>query len=737
MMGRGPGGGCGTGEMPCRPSCRVAALNSQAAEHEVPTTMIKDTNCPRDIDFFSQARKALCERSPFDAPEDVPGTSVSVSSCLTTLPSGLASLLRNSESRKRRKKSYPSADKKSSRATERSKGANIWLETEDYFREVALDDIDALFQLCSSLRSLAAANCFSLPYIRNVNTRSESWFNQENVDYDMGSCLENINGMIPTSEVKQGEQHVEIDNMGVQTSGTEPLPPVACGNVPPSEFSGSVCWVLSCRNRNLLTSERPSKKRKLLGSDAGLDKVLIGSPCEGDSSTCDFCCKGNLWNESDKLIVCSSCNTAVHGKCYGVQGDIHVPWLCTKCKKNTEDKDLVKRPCLLCPKMGGASKPVGNNSNSSEAEFVHLFCSVWMPEVYVEDLTKMEPIMNLSAIKDIHKKLVCKVCKVKCGTCVRCSHGTCRAAFHPRCAREAKHRLEVWGKYGHDSVELRAFCSKHSGLLGGKDSFEVGEHSLTIKCISVAEDLVEQTPDKLRNIHRNGDKCAPLIESVCLTSTDKSSDVEQGDLTSSDSRDGDAFQTCDPIMVEKNDVEDPTPSGSLNLELLVKKLVHRGKINVKDVSKELGISPDSLDAILTEDRLVPEVRCKIVRWLHNHAYMGSSQKNVKAKLKSAMLSNSEAKSVDLSEVIAGQPPDLTDTVAAKSVPLQRKTKNNIKFCKNDKPIGLSEGLLADNGIGIEFKGDQLVNEELEGSSKTSTSNVDETVNFVYCLVMSK
>ncbi|CAN1188493.1 Protein Jade-1 [Linum perenne] len=712
MMGRGPGGGCGTGEMPCRPNCRVTASNSQAAEPEVPAPMEKDTSFPRDVDFFSQARKALCERSPFDAPEDVPGSSALVSSSLTTLPSGLASLLRHSESRKKRKKSYPTADKKSSRATERSKGANIWLETEDYFREVALEDIDALFQLCSSLRSLAATNCFSLPYTRNFkNTRSDSRFNQDNVDYDTNLCLEDTNGMIPTSEVKDGQQHVEIDNVGVQSNGTEPSSPV-----PPSDFSGSVFWVLGCRNRNLLTSERPSKKRKLLGSDGGFDKVLIGSPCEGDSSTCDFCCKGNLWNDSDKLIVCSSCNTAVHGKCYGVQGDVDDPWLCSKCMKNTEDKDLVKRPCLLCPKQGGASKPVGN-SDTSEAEFVHLFCSVWMPEVYVEDLTKMEPIVNLSSIKDIHKKLVCKVCKVKFGTCIRCSHGTCRAAFHPRCAREAKHRLEVWGKYGHDTVELRAFCSKHSGLLGGKSSFGVGERSLTVNCVSVAEKLEEQSSDDHHKIHGNGDKC--------LTSTDKSSDIEQHDLDSFDSKEeGDAVRRCDPIVVEKIDSKDPNLSGSLDLALLMKKLIHRGKINMKDVSQELDISPDSLDAILAEDRLVPEVRCKIIRWLHNHAYMGSSQRNVKAKLKPAMLAKVET--CDFSEVIAGPPPDFTDTVAVKSVPLRRKSKNKIKFCKNDKPFGLSKDMLAGNGMGIEFKVDQLVNEELEGSSKTSTSNVDET-----------
>lgn len=32
--------------------------------------------------------------------------------------------------------------------------------------------------------------------------------------------------------------------------------------------------------------------------------------------------------------------------------------------------------------------------------------------------------------------------------------GTCRTSFHPICAREARHRLEVWGKYGCNNVRL-------------------------------------------------------------------------------------------------------------------------------------------------------------------------------------------------------------------------------------------------------------------------------------------
>lgn len=39
---------------------------------------------------------------------------------------------------------------------------------------------------------------------------------------------------------------------------------------------------------------------------------------------------------------------------------------------------------------------------------------------------------------------------------VFCS-GTCRTSFHPLCAREARHRMEVWGKYGCDNVSFFVF----------------------------------------------------------------------------------------------------------------------------------------------------------------------------------------------------------------------------------------------------------------------------------------
>ena len=103
--------------------------------------------------------------------------------------------------------------------------------------------------------------------------------------------------------------------------------------------------------------------------------------------------------------------------------DVDGTWMCSWCKQKV-DVDESSNPCVLCPKKGGALKPVNSSAEGAGlVPFVHLFCSLWMPEVYIDDLKKMEPVMNVGEIKETRKKLVCSVCKAKCGACVRCSHG--------------------------------------------------------------------------------------------------------------------------------------------------------------------------------------------------------------------------------------------------------------------------------------------------------------------------
>lgn len=46
-----------------------------------------------------------------------------------------------------------------------------------------------------------------------------------------------------------------------------------------------------------------------------------------------------------------------------------------------------------------------------------------MPEVYIEDVGRMEPILHVEKIEGIWRKLVCNLCQIRTVVCLRCSHG--------------------------------------------------------------------------------------------------------------------------------------------------------------------------------------------------------------------------------------------------------------------------------------------------------------------------
>ncbi|GJV29084.1 zinc finger, FYVE/PHD-type containing protein [Tanacetum coccineum] len=216
-------------------------------------------------------------------------------------------------------------------------------------------------------------------------------------------------------------------------------------------------WLLGSRNKIILTSERLSKKRKLLGGDAGLEKLLVLRPKGGALNPVRkrgagnddggvvvahlFCCQ---WmsevyiedtksmepvmnvegiREMQKKLVCYLCKTR-SGACvrcsfatlFNQDDDDAGCWLCSWCKLKGEGDRISDGNCVLCPQKGGALNPVrkrgaGNDDDGDVVEFAHLFCCQWMSEVSIEDTKSMEPIMSVEGIKEMQKKLVCYLCK--------------------------------------------------------------------------------------------------------------------------------------------------------------------------------------------------------------------------------------------------------------------------------------------------------------------------------------
>ncbi|KAM7514976.1 hypothetical protein LguiA_004559 [Lonicera macranthoides] len=769
-------GGCGTGKTFTRRGPAARGGHARAG-----------------MDLYTQARKALCERSPFDCEDGQKDYGP-----VPTLPSGLAALLsKNSDSRKRQKKLHSGSEAKGSRP---GKGSNIWTETEEYFRELRFSDVEKLYEV-STFGFSPSHKCFSIPFLGNSNAvrvcNGESGtelnklvdgggvvkeengtelgdgggvsrekngnelggggvVNEENgIELGDGGVVNEENGTelggggvvkqknvtelggsgVGKEDVKvEGEQFMEVDSTG----GNE-LPQEedkGCSLLQPKASCSGLEWLLGSRSKIYLTSERPSKKRKLLGRDAGLEKLLVAHPVEGSSSLCHYCSLGDAGDQLNRLIVCSSCGVAVHQRCYGVQDDDAGPWLCSLCKQRNGNQ-VMDRPCLLCPKTGGALKPVRKRGFGSDdggsVEFVHLFCCQWIPELYIEDTRTMEPIMNVEGIKETRRKLICYLCKVKCGACVRCSNGTCRTSFHPICARDARHRMEIWGKFGCDDVELRAFCSKHSEvqndsgtqLVGGRHTGVATDSNIT-KHKPVL--TIVNKPHKLKIGRRNGDKIAVHIEATNTDLDKLGGNVSSEDVLSDTKSNSKLQSECVDAQQPNTDTiensgEDVTTSDSLNFSLILKKLIDRGKVNVKDVASDIGVSPDFLASKLVDNHLVPDLHCKIVKWLQTHAYIGTLQKSLKLKFKSTIKSKAETGVADDTDAGTLSQSSIPDDVPVKSVPPRRRTKSSIRILKDNKVICSSKASVSDDGkTADEVRSGHLVRDESDDQSKEPIPN---------------
>ena len=91
--------------------------------------------------------------------------------------------------------------------------------------------------------------------------------------------------------------------------------------------------------------------------------------------------------EGNEMVFCDCCNICVHQACYGITSIPDGSWLCRTCS-------LGQRPaCVLCPNAGGAMK-----STRSGHKWAHVSCALWIPEVSIGCVERMEPITKISGI---------------------------------------------------------------------------------------------------------------------------------------------------------------------------------------------------------------------------------------------------------------------------------------------------------------------------------------------------
>ncbi|MBA0551202.1 hypothetical protein Golob_022097, partial [Gossypium lobatum] len=292
-------------------------------------------------------------------------------------------------------------------------------------------------------------------------------------------------------------------------------------------------------------------------------------------------------------------------------------------------------------------------------------------------------------------------------------------------------------KFGEDlgvimQIELRAFCSKHSEIHDNSSSPQHGELCASGTDSSITNQLSLQSMDNSQNSkisQSNGDKIAVGIEGL----DDKSGDGELQEIDVSGTRSnaqvapecGEAQHLVDVGLLEKTNDDEHSPFNSLNFAMILKKLIDRGKVNVKDIASEIGLSADSLSASLNvipaivNDSLAPDLQCKIVKWLSNHAYMGTSLKNLKVNIKSLVSSKDET-GTGISDDIMASKSDIADVVAVKPMPPWRRTKNNVRILRDNKILCSSDEATDDIGVVMdEVRVDLLAKEETNDLSKIS------------------
>lgn len=672
--------------------------------------------CTVQLDLYTQACKVLSFRSPFDSDDSqVPPA---FASSANTLPSGVSNLLsRHSDSRKRQKKLHSSSEKKSSHAGGTTRGRNIWIEAEEYFRELNLQDVERLEKL-PSVGFSSDEKCFLIPSLKcngnlcddMANRMLGSACQKDILKQENGDGAPEINGT--SVQEGNGTHAMDIDgdeegkgDMAVMEENNADKRRSPCKDSVP--FSG-VEWLLGSRSKIYLATERPSKKRKLCGKDAGLEKLHIARPVEGVESVCHYCNYGYTGDPLNCLVKCSSCCMVVHQRCYGVQEDVDGSWLCSWCKC----KDIVglssETPCLLCPKQGGALKPVRRSGNDeSKMEFAHLFCSQWLPELYLENTRSMEPIMNIDELTDSRRKLICYLCKVKYGACVRCSNGSCRTPFHPICAREARHRMEIWGKLGIDEVELRAFCSKHSEVEDDSASQVAGDISLT----------ADQDLSKQNDVPLDGEEML---------------DYKRKFETHPQNGDASLQVTIHPLDRNNSDSHD---CPALNFMEILKKSIDVGKVNAKDIASGVGVSLDSLDTILRGRHLVPELQCKLLTWLKNHV---ANLQKLKMKTRSPVTPKAMADAAEGVGAVSVEESSISDSVRVKSVPPRRRTKGSMRPLKDDKseePLVENSNDLSEESFLDDVQEVLIPGQHQDSASTTnnSTKIEDDLTALVQCL----
>ncbi|KAJ8473751.1 hypothetical protein ONZ51_g7685 [Trametes cubensis] len=262
-----------------------------------------------------------------------------------------------------------------------------------------------------------------------------------------------------------------------------------------------------------------------------------------------------------KVLRCKQCQFRVHSAACGVTPDPSTmdSWVCDLCQNEKTLEASLIPDCLLCPRLRRdpkkkliypppdsylrACKPTEGQA------WVHVLCSVFIPEITYSDATRLRLVEGVSAIPQYRWQNNCTLCDREDGAVIQCSE--CPAEYHVSCAwkhghkfgfevqpvkhsrRETATTVEWKGNTG--QMVPSVICKGHIGhkrqLFDICDTNDLGETSLQVYCRNYKQAPIAQTHGLLRKARR----------------LDKILHASLGDGSSTASVDGDSMQsTADP-----------------------------------------------------------------------------------------------------------------------------------------------------------------------------------------------
>ncbi|KZP17574.1 hypothetical protein FIBSPDRAFT_957028 [Athelia psychrophila] len=171
-------------------------------------------------------------------------------------------------------------------------------------------------------------------------------------------------------------------------------------------------------------------------------------PSNAPQIRCQACSKNGPLG---KVLECKQCHFKIHAAAAGavVEPSAVESWVCDLCQNEDSLEASLNSDCLLCPRVRGdrkAQKILPSPDSFLRAckptegqGWVHVLCSVFMPEVSFTDAACLRLAEGISTIPRQRWLTSCSICNEAGGAVTKCSD--CVKEYHASCAWKAGHRF--------------------------------------------------------------------------------------------------------------------------------------------------------------------------------------------------------------------------------------------------------------------------------------------------------